>query len=492
MVEQQATGFKAETSAGNSQLILLGSNAAQLGLSLLITIILGRFLDPESFGFFSLVSALFVVGRELNDMGTGSVAAREIVQKPAEEEGILSALLGLRRLVALGLAVVCVTFTLKAENSLQALVFLASGLVMVSLYHSAFYVVFQVRQAFLPLMKLSISVQVFMLGACLGIIFMKVAGIFVAMLVLIREYVMLFGTRLLALRFLRQAPRARLRAGRFKDFYRKAFTFGLATVFYHLAVHGGTFFTWFFGTNLEVGAYSAAFRLIYPLMTLPWILMVPILPVYSQLAENEGKAFSGQIGANFRLLLGIGLVIAVAGYFLAPSVLRFLYGDNFITGTVSAVDTFQWLSVALCFASVIPALAISLLSAGREHILMRLAGVALVVNIVSNMLLVPAFSYTGAAISLALAECAFFLGLLVVVLRTIGGAPLRKHIFPFLLPSICLSAALLLLPESLFPRVFMGTLLTLFALLIVWTLPSARRMRDELALLGERYGKWKG
>ena len=487
MLENRNAGHKKVSSAASSQLILLGTHSTQLALGLLITVLLGRFLEPEDFGFFALISIVFVVGRELNDMGTGSIAAREIVQNPAEEMRLLSALLGWRRLVAFGLALICAGLSLKAENSLQALALVTASLVMATMYNTAFYVVFQIRQAFIPHVVLTMSAQVAMLAACLVTILLNVGGIFVAVIVLLREFVMLFGMKVLALRMLPDTPQPRLNRKRFKGFYSKALIFGIASVCYYLTVHSGTFFTWFHGSNLEVGAYSSAFRLVYPLMTMPWILMIPVLPVFAHLAVSKNDEFAGQVGANFRVLLGVGLVIASSGYLLAPAIMQFLYGDRFVTGAFDAVQTFKWLSIALFFASIVPSLVIGLLATGRESILLGLAGVALVVNVTFNLMLIPILGFTGASMALALAEFTFVIGLLGAVFNVIGVSPLVKHILPFVMPSFGLVIALLLLPEALYFRIIGGTLLTLLALIIVWMLPSAQQMRKELKLIGQSY-----
>ena len=104
-----------------TQVVLLSSNVTRLVLSVMITVVLGRALDANAFGFFALVNVIFVVGRELTDLGTVSIAVRAITNDPRRERVVLETLLGWRRILALAIAVLCAGFAFSARNDFQTI-----------------------------------------------------------------------------------------------------------------------------------------------------------------------------------------------------------------------------------------------------------------------------------------------------------------------------------------------------------------------------------
>src|ERR1700757_1232848 len=93
--------MSAQRSPNVAQAILLGGAAAQLGLSLLVTIYLARALSPAAFGFFSLVGSIFILARKILDPGFNDVAARDIAHQSQRERPILEGLMAYRRVAGI-------------------------------------------------------------------------------------------------------------------------------------------------------------------------------------------------------------------------------------------------------------------------------------------------------------------------------------------------------------------------------------------------------
>ena len=271
-----------EGSAQRSQAILLGATADRLLVSLVVTGLLGRILSPANYGFFALVSAVLIVGRDLLDLGTTNVAAREIIVEPGREKDVLQALLGWRAATGVFLALACVIFAFAQSGSLRTGILFAAAAVLAIMYLNAVLPVFQVRQAHGGPAALALAAQFALLAGCVGLYVAQAAGALYALLVVIREAAVTFGSRIMANRLLGYRPVPRLRGKDTWPFLAKALAFGGAAVSYHLYFNSGAFLVWFFRPEPELGAFAAAFRPIQPLLALPWILMVPLLPVLTQ------------------------------------------------------------------------------------------------------------------------------------------------------------------------------------------------------------------
>jgi O-antigen/teichoic acid export membrane protein len=65
-------------SVTRSQVVILGGHALRMLLALGLTKMLGTRLAAEDFGFFALISTTFTVSLMLLDLGSGSLAVREV------------------------------------------------------------------------------------------------------------------------------------------------------------------------------------------------------------------------------------------------------------------------------------------------------------------------------------------------------------------------------------------------------------------------------
>lgn len=464
-----------------SQRILGAAAAARLVLSLALTVLLGRMLPPADYGLFALVSAILVAGRDLLDLGTGNLAAREIAREPAREGPVLEALLGGRLLAAAALALLCLGAALLHADLAQRLVLCATAGVLFMMYLTALSPVFQLRQAQGAPALLATGAQLGMLIASAGLIFFKAAGFVYALLIVARELLVTVWNARLALRRLGFRPRPRLAGAELRRFLGPALTFGLAALFYQLYFHGGSFFVWWLRDAAEAGAYAAAFRPVQPLVSLLWILMIPLVPVLSRHALENPALFRRRLTVLLLLAAGTGAVGAVAGYALGPDCIEFLYAGAYGAADLSAHAAFRWLALACGFACLNAVLVTALLAAGQEHNLLRLSGGGFVFNVAGSVLLLPALGFTAAAMMIAFTEIAFCLGGAALAWKKTGFDPQLMSLFALPLSALGLLPVFAMLPGPAALRIVAGAALCLGALLMFWNLPPVRRCRLELA-----------
>ena len=188
-----------------------------------------------------------------------------------------------------------------------------------------------------------------------------------------------------------------------------------------------------------VGIYNSSYNLIAQLGFLAGGLQEAVFPVFSRrYEEKEGKREALRRAAERTLRYGflLGLPMATGITVLAKPIVDFAYG--FTEGAL--VLQIQGWVIALTFASFI--FTGMLNSLDRQAWTFGVMTAAMILNVVSNVLLIPAFGMTGAAVSLCMAEVTVFFASWALCSRLVKGLRVLPHVIH---PSIgCLAMAFLL------------------------------------------------
>ena len=304
--EGQASALHAGSarSPSTAQAVLLGSTVAQLLVALLITVFLARELSPAAFGFFSLVSTIFILARKFLDVGMGNVAAREIAVDPRRERPILEGLMAYRRVAGMVLFAGLLIFAFVQKSAAERYVLIGAAAVLLFTEPAALDPVFQVRQAQGAPAILNVAATLLVLVGSVVLKKWSVPGTDFAWLVVLREIVLLAFTLLLSHRLLGYWPRPGFRGRELRRFFKPAIVFGLASLVYTIYFNCDVFFVYAMRGQDELGAYAAAFRPINPLLLLPWLLMVPLIPVMSASAQRNREMFLRQVRGASAIAMG--------------------------------------------------------------------------------------------------------------------------------------------------------------------------------------------
>jgi O-antigen/teichoic acid export membrane protein len=464
-----------------AQAVLLGSAAAQLTLALLITIYLARVLSPAAFGFFSLVGTIFILARKFLDLGMGNVASRDVARHPQRERPILEGMMAYRRVAGVGLALALLIFALLQKNAAERAVLLAVGAILLFTEPAALDPVFQVRQAQGGPALLNLIGGLLVLGG--SVVFKRIglAGEVFGWLLVLREAVYLLFTKILAERLLGYHPKPGFRGRALRAFVGSALVFGLASLVYAVYFHCDVFFVYAMRGKDELGAYAAAFRPINPLLLLPWVLMMPLIPVLSAIAPKDMSVFVRQVRGACSLALGLGACGLVAGLLLAPDLVQLLYRGRYLDGPLSCVNAFRWLAIALGEVFTTTVLTASLLAIGKEKLLLAIGTAALVVNAVLNLILLRSYNFTAAGFATAATELLYLVSTVLAFQAVTRKSALTFAALLNLVPAIATAAILKFIPGGPALRVACGIVLGMIAVAVILFSPGARRFRKELA-----------
>lgn len=463
-----------------AQAVLLISTCAQLAIALLITIYLARELSPAAFGFFSLVGTIFILARKFLDLGLSNVAARETTRDPERERPILEGMMAYRRAAGVALAIALFIFAFVQKGEAERSVLLGTGIILLFTEPAALDPVFQVRQAQGGPALLNILGGLLVLGGSIVLKRLSAAGPAFAWLLVAREALILLFTMLLGWHLLGYRPKPGFRGRKLREFVGPALIFGLASLIYTIYFNCDVFFVYVLRGKEELGAYAAAFRPINPLLLLPWLLMVPMIPVLTASAKDRER-FVGQVRGACGLALGIGACGLVGGTLLAPDLVHLLYRGRYLEGALSCVNAFRWLAVALGQVCVTTVLTAALLADRKEKVLLAIGTAALLVNAAINIVALHYYNFTAAGAATALTELLFLVGAFVAFQVIAGRSPLTLGSAVYLLPAVAMSGMLYWMGGGPAVRVSCGIVLGALAVAAILFSRGARQFRKEIA-----------
>jgi O-antigen/teichoic acid export membrane protein len=453
-----------------------------------ITAVVGRATDPDAFGFFTLVGTIFLLAHYLFDLGTAGVVVREIARHPDRERRLLEAMMGWRRLSGSALAAPLLVWALLEPHPQRRIVLLACAAALPLMASGALTPLFVVRQRQAALEVAKTLGQGFVLlgGAVFWVL--GVAGPLYGLLLAARALLNVVSVRLLAIRELGYPPRAGLRGRGLGAFLRMAVVAAAALLVQAAYFHVDVFLVLALRGEAELGAYSAAFRPVNPLLTLPSLFMFPMLPLLSAGARADRRSYSAQVSGAATLLLGVGALAGAVGALLAPDALRVLYGDRYLGGDLDASVALRWMALALAIAFAGAAFNIALLADGRERLLLRISLLGLVVNVVGNLVLLPVYGFSAAAFTTALTGLVVAFASFLTVRassapRTFGPGALLAAA-----PAALVAALLWHVEGSPWLRLGAAVLLGAVASGVLYALPGTRRFRRALSERSPEFG----
>lgn len=165
-------------------------------------------------------------------------------------------------------------------------------------------------------------------------------------------------------------------------------------------------------TLQAAGIYSTAYRLLETLLIPPLALAQA---AYARFFQHGGQGVESSAGYAKRLLpvaLGYAILASAGIYLLAP-LLPLILGQSYQQAAIVA----HWLAVLPILMIWRRFIANALTGAGLQRGRSAVEVGAAVLNLVANLILIPAFSWRGAVIATILTELMLLLGLWLIVKR---------------------------------------------------------------------------
>ncbi len=374
---------------------LMAATAGQKAIAFLAFYVIARLSGPEVTGkyFFAVaVTSVFVV---ITDLGLTPVVIREM----AADENRGRVLLG-RALRAKALLIPCAVIVSLAyawlshvSHELLSAIVIACGVMSADALSLVWYGAIRGRRQ----LRFE-AIGMFtgqMLTATLGIgstFFLRgnVQALVVALLI---GSLWNVGWSLRQAQRLGLSPLADDPSHAWWPLMRAAMPFALAGIFVKVYSYVDTLLLKHFHSAVEIGHYAVAYKITYAFQFLPLTFVAALYPGMSSAhAADDREGLRTVFAGALRLMMLVSVPIAAGLSALSPWLPR-LYGRAY-AGSIAPLTVLAWVLIPIFLDFPVGSLLNATHRAAKKTTAM---GAAMVVNIVMNVLLVPAFGPLGAA-----------------------------------------------------------------------------------------------
>lgn len=375
--------------------VLISGLAKVLSIALALFAIglLTRYLGPEGFGKYTIALAYFGFLMALGDLGLHSIATREISRKDANEEEIISKIFTLRVLVSTVIFALLSIFVwfLPYGREVQTAIFIIGGAFIFSSSYSLLNGIFQkniamdrVALAEIIGKVLQMGIIVFLVKNDLGFL-MSIIAILAAM---ISNFILIyiFARRYVTITF-SYDPRY------WKSFLKESFPMGISAMATFLYFKVDTILLSTLQGNDDVGIYGAAYKIIETLIFFPAMITGLVFPLFARYVFTNTKRFIATANTTLKLFTIILIPLIISVQFLSTEIVNLVGGAQF-SASAPILQILIFALAGIFFGHLFMNIAIA---ANLQKKLMFLLIVAALFNIVINIIVIPVYSYTGAA-----------------------------------------------------------------------------------------------
>ena len=216
----------------------------------------------------------------------------------------------------------------------------------------------------------------------------------------------------------------------------------------------------------DVGIYGVAYRFLEAITAFPGFFYASVFPVVAALARRRELAELRAVAQlSFDLLVLGALPVVLGTLVLAPEIVRALTGNEFL----KSVTPLRLVIVGGGLMFVNGLLAYILVALDRQVSVLWLATAALAFNVGLNLILIPKYSYTGAAAVATASEALCLVGSLWLVRRFASFTPSLRVALKGAVAGTAMTAAIVLVDPPLALAVLMGGAIYVGLLLLMRT-----------------------
>jgi O-antigen/teichoic acid export membrane protein len=383
-------------------LILIVSSIINLVLGFFYAGYASRYLGAEGYGIIGYSLGLTSIFGSVMEMGLSQLAVREISKDHWLLDKYVLNMVAIKAiLVPITLIPIALTANILSKGSSTSvtvvyILALATGL---TTFSNIFNVAFQSFEK----MKYSslstiINGAVMLAGAILAIhLHLDVVG-FADVYLLTSAVVFTFNLAIYALKFF--GSRASLNPGWWGYVMRESLPFGLAAIFVSIFARISSVMLRYIMGDEVAGWYYASYGLIMTVAIIPSVVNTSLFPVMCRFYSTSRQMLHFTQQRSFRYMTLLGLPIGVGTTLIADKLILLIFPQTY-ANSVIVLQILIWSSV-LAFSSSNFNRVLS--TSNHQMTVTKLMAISAGVNILLNLLLIPRFSYIGAALAMVAAE----------------------------------------------------------------------------------------
>ncbi len=456
--------------------LMLGARALILGLQLVVLALVARRLGPAAFGTLQLAIAIFTYVGFATDLGLTTVGTRESARRnvAALRGSFLWNRLALGGVAFTLIAAMLLVLPMPEENRSLVLV-LCIG-VAANLYGFRFLA--QGMERFRLLATADVVAALVQLAGVALLVHgpdnLVGAGIAMILAPLVSTLILLIQPEVSSL--------ARPRSGTSLGLLKIALPLGASAIAVQLYYNSDSILLGVMRGVADVGWYGAAYRVVYAVLAVTLAVHVVILPMLARLVTSDPAQVGPLLAASSRALMVFAVPCAIGLSLTSAPVVTTLFGSAYAP-SATPLAILAWVSLTVSANAPFGAL---MLARGQDRPYLLVTAGGAILSIGANLLVIPRFGMTGAALVTVLQEVFVLAGFAwfardfslkilpaAIVRPAMAGAIMAIAIWPF-------RASLMAVP--------VGIVVFAIAALATGAVPAADLVRLIRATLSARIG----
>jgi len=385
-----------------------------------------RYLGVGGFGDYSTVLAFFFFFGALADLGLYAISTREISRPGSNEEEILGNVFSIRIISSLLIVIVALSFAffLPYPMAVKIGIIIAAFSYVFSSGYSVLIGLFQKRLAMDKVAIGELIGKIFQVAAIIAAVKLNMGFLAIMLTLLLNMIVSFLIVFLWSRRYIKFRPA--LDFSVWKKFLKESYPVGISAIIVFAYFKLDTILLSILKTSADVGTYNAAYKVLENISFFPAMFVGLVMPIMSRYIFHERKKFELVADKTFKVFLVLTVPLFIGTVFLAGGIIRLIGGAGF----VDSVPVLRLLAAAMVFIFFGNFFTNVIIAGSLQKKLMGILLFCAIFNVSLNLILIPRFSYIGAAVTSSLTEGLVVLLSCFIAWKNLKYFPSLAKIFP--------------------------------------------------------------
>ena len=421
-----------------------GTRIVELILAFIIIGILTRYLGREGFGEYSIILAFLFIFNVLADLGLYSIVVREISKPGADEEKIASNAFTIRFLIGFFIFISAFFIACFFPYNIvvkQGILIGAFGFWFLSMGQ----VLMGVFQKYLRMDKVAIAELIARIIQVILILWFVKLG-FGLLFIISALAVSSFVYFILVFIFVQKHIRIRLQFNFvfWKKILRQSWPLAISAILCMIYFKLDTIFLSVMKSEGDVGIYGLSYKILESIVFFPTMFVGLVMPLLSKYAFSDLEKFKRVFQRALDFLIITAIPLAVGALFLSPKIIFLLSGGGF-EESVLVLNILIFACAIIFFGALFSNV---IIARNLQKTLAKIYLVGAVVNVITNFIFIPRYSYYGAAGTTLFTEALVTILMLVIIFKSLQYLPSFKIFFKALFASIIMALPLYFFREQ--------------------------------------------
>ena len=382
---------------------------------------LGRILDTNGFGIIGFAMAFVSYFILVVNFGFSTYGTMQIAQDQSKISKFVNNIFSIRILLAAFLSIILVVFVLFSDKSaVSKYVVLIIGL---NLFANALALNW-VSQAVEKMQYIAMRQVLSGLLSLIGVIIFVHSKSDVVIAASVLTLSAIIGNIFFVPIYQKMFAKIKLEYSRefWKELFRQSFPLAFASMMIGIYYNLDMVMLGYMKSESDVGVYNAAYK-IFLLGTVPFqLIFSAFFPALSRVGLRNSQEFKDTMKNYAKFILGSGIVSGIVLLSFSESIILLIFGENYLASAVPL----SILAMNIIVISINVFLGNPLIAWGKQKQYSIAVTFGAVSNIILNFVLIPKYSYIGAAFATLLSEVAVFIGLFYLFNKFTSGLLFKK------------------------------------------------------------------